>query len=166
MHANTLRSLMPAVAIALLLTACGSSTTGSAELKSPQDVIDAIAKANLPCRASGDPTIDTNSESKGYNLIACDDFAVILITDKAKFDATDKGNCTRLDTTFLAQAGKQEIVIGPTFRIASVAQDGTFTPSATAAALAKALGGEATTLGDYYSKICALPNPSPTASAG
>ena len=164
--ARQLAVLCAVVLAGVTLAACGSSPTSSADWKTPQDVIDGIKNAGLPCRASGEPTIDTSSESKGYQFIACDGYGVILITDRETFDATDQGNCTRLDDTFMDQAGKQEIVTGPTFRIASVAQSGAFPPNATAAALAKGLGGEATTLGQYYAKVCGIVGPSPPASAG
>jgi hypothetical protein len=163
MCSRTAHTLAALAATALLMAGCSSSPASSADWKAPQDVVDAIASSGLKCRASGEPTIDTSSESKGYVFVACDDYGVILITDKSKFDPTDKGNCTRLDDTFWSQIGKQPVVVGSTFRIASVAQSGQFPASPSAEELAKAFDGEATTLGDYYSKICGVAKP--TASA-
>lgn len=163
MRTRTAHSLTTLAASALLLAGCSSSPTSSADWKAPQDVVDAISSNGLKCRATGEPTIDTSSESKGYVFVACDDYGVILITDTSKFDPTDKGNCTRLDDVFWAQIGTQPVVVGSTFRIASVAQSGQFPASPSAADLAKAFDGEATTLGDYYSKICGIAKP--TASA-
>jgi len=149
-------ALVLAAGVTLALAACASTTaqTTTTTWKTPQDIVDGLAKASITCAADGNPKIRTGAETPGFAGINCDGFDIVLVTDQASFEQFQKGQCALLDDAFWAAAAKAPMVLGSNYLVFGSAADGAFPDTAPPANFVSAFGGEEITASEHYKALC------------